>query len=66
MIPSPIIYCMYNASKWVPTTQKGRQSIPTVLPTLFLSPTLSNNPVRVSNTPCSHSVSVDVTSPYYP
>ena len=63
--PSTVICQSYAASDWVPAAWKGRHTIPTVLPTFVRSPTLSNILVRVPNAPCSHSGSVDATSPSY-
>ena len=42
------------ASNCITTTWHGRQTIPTIFPTFFFRPTLSNSPTRVLNTPCSH------------
>ena len=53
------------AYEWVTITQKGWQSIPTIFPTLVWSPTLSNNPVKVSNSSYSQSESVGATRLLY-
>ena len=61
--PSPFIRHLYTVSNWVPSNQKGWQTISIVLPKLVLSPTLPKIPVRVSNALYKQPGSVDMTRP---
>ena len=61
--PSPVIRHPYAESKWVPAACHGRQTMPTVFPTLVCRPTQSNRPTRVLNSPWIHCGSENTTTP---